>query len=394
MTRVFLDARSITAEPAGVARYAQSLVARLIALRPQWDWVILRHASNREPLVAHDVAETYSDIPIDSMANHLFGAQAVRAAIRRHGAPDVYHSLFQVVPRGLPRALRVVVTAHDFIDMDHPGAVRSNRAGAARLGAYANVAFPHAMRRADRVIAISEHTAARARQLTDPGKIVVIGHGVEPRFFEQPPETGPIVRFLVADGWRNIVAIGNDKPYKNLASLIRAFAHADLPTTRLVLVGRCDGLRPLSDALGLGDRTAFLGFLGDEDLRRVLGHADLFVFPSTLEGFGMPPLEAMAMGVPTAVSDLEPMRTVAGDAAMRFAPYDVYALAEILRRVLGDSALHASLSRAGRAWAARWSWDAAAQASYECCENWEPISRTRPPRGARRSRRSASLTPP
>lgn len=363
---VVLDARGITAQPAGVGRYAISLVPRMIEQRPDWRFTVLRLRVPRECWVelvdgSADVVEIESTIEIDTLHNHFRGASLLDFAAREHGPIDVFHSLFQVVPVGIGDSVRVVVTAHDFIDMDFPRDVRGNALSAAWLGRYASLAFPHAMRRADRIVAISEHTAARARTLTDAEKVVVIPHGVEPRYFEPPPAPDAIVQYLRQDGWRYIVAVGNEKPYKNLPLLIRAFARAKLPRVRLVIVGPWERLFFDAETMGVKDQVVFPGFLYDEDLRRVLGHADLFVFPSTREGFGMPPLEAMAMGVPTVVSDVEPMRSVAGDAAIRFSPNDEYALTEILRRVLLNPAVAAGMRELGRKHARRFDWNETAR---------------------------------
>lgn len=353
---IVLDARGITAHAAGVARYAISLVPRLVEQRPSWRWTVWRHTSNRASLGAHGARERYSGVEVDSLRNALWGGGLP------FGDASLYHSLFQVVAGTIPPDVRTVVTAHDFIDMDAPHRVRRTTAEALALGGYASYAFRAAMRRADAVIAISRHTAERAAALTE-APIEIIEHGVEPRFFDAPPPPDEIVRWLRRGEQRYVVAVGNDKPYKNLETLVRAFAHLDARDTKLALVGPCDALRPLVTSLGATDRVAFIGFLGDEDLRRVLGHADLFVFPSLLEGFGMPPLEAMALGVPTIVSDIEPMRSVCSDAALRFEPTDVYALAELLRHVLDDSRVRDTMRVRGRRHAARFDWDEAAAAT-------------------------------
>ncbi len=347
-----VDARCIAAPQAGIARYGISIVPRLIALRPDWRWTVLRHTSSDIDLdLPLSVMQLWSQVPIDSLRNHLFGPRV------RVPRADVYHSLFQVVPPRV-RADRIVVTAHDFIDMDHSGEVRDDPIAAAALGVYADLAFRGAMRAADSVVAISEPTAVRARQLTD-APVEVVWHGVEPRYFEPPPSPDRIVDWLRRDGRRYVVAIGNDKPYKNLATAVRALPHA--PGLDLALVGNCDGLRPLVEALRLDDRVAFLGHLGDTDLRRVLGQATAFVFPSLLEGFGMPPLEAMALGIPTLVADVEPMRSICSDAALRFEPTDVIALAELILQVASNDHLAGTLGTRGRIRARQFDWDACAE---------------------------------
>ena len=365
MTRVLVDARNITAQPTGVGRYAQALLPRMIAQRPDWRWTILRHASNREPMF--DAREVFVAQRIDGMANQLRGGDLFASAV--DDAPvDIVHSLFHLLPRRFPPARRVVVTAHDFIWIDHPEASQSTMIGALATRQFAQVAIPHALRAADAVIAVSEATAQRATRWIERDKIEVISHGVEPRFFEPPPPGDAIIEFLQRDQHRYVVAVGNDKRYKNLQTLVRAFAQLDAPRCRLVLVGHCDRLRPLADQLGVADRVVMAGLLDDVDLRRVLGYASAFVFCSLVEGFGLPPLEAMALGTPTIVSDLEPMRSVAGNAALRFEPTDAGALAVLLRTVLDDDQLAARLTSAGRARARQFDWDKTAEATLRVYE--------------------------
>ena len=358
MTRVLLDGRNITDTPAGVARYALALIPRMIELRPDWDWCVLRHASNRTPI--DGAREVFSDVSIDGWTNFLRGDRVYAMATERLGTPDLIHSLFHLLPRRVDPTFPVVVTAHDFIWIDHPEISQSTSVGALVTSLFSRRAIPHALRRAQRVIAVSEATARRATEWIGRDEIRVIPHGVAPRYFEPPPTPDVIVEFLRGEEGRGryVVAVGNAKRYKNLATLMRAFAELDDdPSLRLVLVGDCDALTPLAEELGIDERLVPVGFVDDEDLRRIVGHADVFVFPSLVEGFGMPPVEAMALGVPTIVSNIEPMSWVAGDGALQFAPTDVGALAELLRRVLDDPGVSEQLARDGRARAEDFDWD-------------------------------------
>lgn len=363
--RVLVDARSIQQNPTGVGRYARSILPRMIAMRPQWDWTILRHTSNTEPLFA--AREVFVDMANDGLTNFLRGQRAYAAAM--DGAPDLLHSLFHLLPRSFRQPRRTVVTVHDFIWIDHPEISQSTRFGAFTMQRFAQTAIPHALRTASHVIAVSEATAERATRWIDRDKVTVVQHGVEPRYFDPLPADDPIIEFLRRDGWRYVVAVGNDKYYKNLHTLVRAFAQLDEPKCRLVLVGECAGLVTLAAELGVKDHVISTGMLDDVDLRRVLGNASAFVFPSLVEGFGLPPLEAMAVGTPTIVSDLEPMRSVAGEAALRFEPTDVGALAVLLAAVLNDDAVAANLSALGRARARTFDWDAAAENTLRVYES-------------------------
>ncbi len=365
MTTVLVDARNITADPTGVGRYARALLPRMIAERPDWQWVVLRHQSNREPLF--DAREVFVASPIDGLQNYLRGGAVFRDALGGHSA-DVVHSLFHILPRKFARPARTVVTAHDFIWIDHPEISQRTALGAFTTARFARRAIPDALRAADVVIAVSEATATRATRWIDRSKIRTSPHGVEPRYFEALPPDDAIVEHLRRDHGRYIVAVGNDKQYKNLQTLVRAFAQLRDRSCRLVLVGRCDGVVALAGELGVADRVIAAGRLDDVDLRRVVGNATCFVFPSLVEGFGLPPLEAMALGVPTIVSDLEPMRSVAGEAALRFEPTDAGALAVLIGAVLDDRILRERLAEDGRARAREFDWDVTARETLRAYE--------------------------
>lgn len=373
--RIYLDARNITARPGGVARYAQCLIPELARQAPGFRFVVLRHASNREPLPggAHPaVREVFVPHDIGTIPDFVAGARWLGRAFAEHGAPDVYHALFHVAPRGV-RGLgpKVVVTLHDLIWVDHPHASQASWLGAEVIRAFGRVAIGATLRAADRVISVSQPTADAAERRFGALPQTVIPHGVDPRFFEAHGEPEGEIGRLRAAGEPYAIAVGNAKPYKNLGLLVEAFARhaARGGRGRLVLVGPCEGLAGAIAAKGLGARVVRAGFLEEVALCRAISRARLFVFPSLVEGFGLPPLEAMALGVPTAVADVEPMRSVVGEGAMRFDPRDPEALAGLLAEALGEEAALSSgsergserWSERGRARAAELTWERAAR---------------------------------
>jgi glycosyltransferase involved in cell wall biosynthesis len=365
MARIYLDARNITAEPAGVARYARALIPELVRLAPEHEFIVIRHDSNRAPIeVDGTLTEVFVDRPIDNLSNFLLGHRTLSRVFREHGPPDVYHDLFHILPR-FARAVvgpgKIVVTLHDFVWLDHADASQPTYFKARTIEAFARVAIPHALKAADYVISISEPTTKRAAPWLKEGAVATIAHGVEERFFEPVDDVAPIGE--LATGASYVVAIGNAKPYKNLQRLIDAFVmiQPSHPETRLVLIGNCGDLEVPSGAPVLRP-----GFLDDDGLRSTLAGARAFVFPSLVEGFGLPILEAMAMGVPTLVSDLEPMRTVAGSAGLSFDPLSVDDLARQLSAILGDDELRARASKAARDHARRFRWADTASRTLAC----------------------------
>jgi len=369
MALIYIDARTITERPSGVGRYARALLPELIDERGDDEFVVIRHPSNREALGLPDarVTEAYLDLRPARVGNALFGAVGLRGLVRRHGAPELYHSLIHFLPAGASAAVGgapVVVTLHDLIWIDHAYDIHDSSLRAAAKRGFGGAAIPYALRSADRVVSVSEPTAERATEWVSRDRQRVVPHGVSRAFFEASSNDGARSPAGLPEAGSYIAAVGNDKRYKNLHRLVAAFGFARRrlgADARLVLVGGCEGLRPKIRALGLEQEVSLVGYVGDEKLQQMLAGARLFVFPSLVEGFGLPILEAMAAGVPTLVSDRQPMRSVAGDSALLFPPEDTERLADALVRVYGDAELRDQLRRAGRNHARSFTWRRSAE---------------------------------
>ena len=375
MARIYLDARCITDKPCGVGRSAGELIRALARLAPHHDFVVLRHVSNREPATtAPNVREEFLARTDDNFVHVAFGARMIRRAFERCGPPDLYHALFHLLPVGFPGSLkprpRIVVTGHDLIWLDHPMRLANKIQGAA-IWSYARVAIPRSIRLADRVICGTDAMARRFAAFTTPDAVVTIPFGIAAEFFGDVPPLPDPFGSLGDPGHEFVIAVANSKGYKNLPLLIRAFGLAVRKglRARLVLVGDCRRLARNIDAAGIRDRVVVTGFIPNLDLRALVGRAMLLVHPSLAEGFGLPTLEAMALGTPTAISDIALHREVAADAAMRFDPHDADALAAVLLRVEADAGLRRDLSQRGRQRAAIYDWTSAALKTLEVYES-------------------------
>jgi len=214
------------------------------------------------------------------------------------------------------------------------------------------------------VLASSEATAAdllRYYRLPD-SKVRVVHLGVEPIFFELAHRRRP-EPFLLA--------VSTLHPHKNLDGLLRAFAvfRRTHPQFRLVVCGMhgffTGPLHDLRDSLGLADAVEFPGWIPRESLHELYARAWGFVYPTLFEGFGLPILEALAAGVPSACSAIEPLSGIAGDAALQFDPRDTNAIADAMLRIADDDALRRRLAEAGPRQAARFSWKATAERTLE-----------------------------
>ena len=227
--------------------------------------------------------------------------------------------------------------------------------------------IPLAVRRASFIITDSEHARREIVEMfgVADGRIAVTPLGYPPAM-DDPPDpvraAGVRQRFGLPD--RYILYVGTIQPRKNLNMLIEAFAilrsNGDT-TLKLVIAGRkgwlYEALFARITSLGLEQDVIFTGFVPDEDLPGLYDGACLFVYLSLFEGFGLPPLEAMARGVPVVTSNTTSLPEVVGEAGITVSPHSRDDVVEGMRRVLSDTATADNLRQAGKARARHFSWD-------------------------------------
>jgi glycosyltransferase involved in cell wall biosynthesis len=285
----------------------------------------------------------------------VFGEQVLLPALAARARVDLVHSLASTAPAWGP--FRRVVTVHDLIYARFPEAHSGLRDRGMR------VLVPLAVRRSHRVLADSQSTREDLVELlgTAPGRIDVapLGFGVPPRV---PALSEERTRARFDLGARRVVlSLSAKRPHKNLLALLDALER--LPAERrpvLVLPGYPTWheaeLRERAAALGVLEDVRFEGWVTGEELEGLWALAEVFVFPSLYEGFGLPVLEAMHRGVPVACANASSLPEVAGDAALLFDPRDVAGIAASLERLLGDPALAEDLRAKGLARATEFTW--------------------------------------
>jgi len=348
--------------PTGVDRYHRELVRQLAArddlhcttlstrerARPTWvpDGVVARH------------------VPGPRQALHLAWGTAGRPRLDRWGGrPDLVHVTVPSFP--VPSRAPVVYTLHDLMPHEHPEWFgRVHRWGAHR-------ALVDAARRAAAVIANSRSTAeaAVAAYAIDPSLVHVVPMGIGPAFLAPPDPTAvraAAARFHVpVDGFA--LAVGQVQTRKDLPTVVRAVARLPRPMPLVIAGGPGDGSAALADEidrLGLHDRVRCTGYVPDADLPALLAAARVLVHPSRFEGFGLPVLEAMAVGTPAIVASTGALPDTAGDDATVVAAGDPDAWAAAIA-ALDDDDRHADLATRGRARAAGFTWGRTATATVE-----------------------------
>jgi glycosyltransferase involved in cell wall biosynthesis len=281
---------------------------------------------------------------------------------------DLFHATHYVLPP-LARA-RAVVTIHDIIHVLYPQFLPN------RLALfYARAMIRRALRRADRIITVSYNSK---RDLVDyfaiaPSRIQVIYNGVAGLF---RADVSRAERERVAAKYSlprpYLFFLGGEKPHKNVRNVLRAFAESRrqraLPHA-LVLAGPMPPNRSrveaLISALELGSRVCRPGIVPEEDLPGLFAGADVFLYPTLYEGFGLPVVEAMACGVPVLTSATSALQEVAGGYAYLCDPMDVDAIARGIVELATDPARRAEFAQLGLRRAGDFSWDHAAQQTLE-----------------------------
>ena len=362
-----IDLSAAAHERAGLGRYAASLAEALLALGV--------------PLTAflNDPRESRLQPPLSELPTYSARLPRkrwrLRAALSYFGGPSMDRALgdvqlFHATEHLLPKLTRArsVFTLHDTAYLLFP------EYHLPRNRIYLRAMMPRFLERADRIIAVSENTRRDALRLyrLDPGKIEVIPEGVDARFRPDVDDTIiSAVRRRYGLPKRFILCISTIEPRKNLTTLLEAYAalRHDHRDVRLVIVGGkgwlferfFERLR----SLGLERDVVLTGYVPDEDVPALLNAAEVFAFPSEFEGFGLPPLEAMACGVPVVCSNAASLPEVVGEAGVLLPPRDVAAWVEALGRLLDDAQLREDLRARGLERASRFTWDAAARMTLD-----------------------------
>ena len=354
----------------GIGTYTRELLRALLTLDNENDYLLIVHCEEAQlcrDLGIDRLPPRVTPLPLprpplgrlSAFASHQV---ALPALLQRHQA-DLFHAPGFVAAFSVPgipwrTTQPLVVTLHDFLPLRVPELFSGkaiNRVWYARQMAVA--------RRAARLICVSQATRADALGLlqASPDRCVVVHEGVDrdtfhPPAASQPPANPPTVLF-----------VGGSFANKNRRRALAAFTRLTNATTlphHLVLVGQDD----LSDAAltaqhpGLDpQRVHRLAGLSQVELTQLYRDADLFLFPSLSEGFGLPVLEAMASGAPVVTSRASSLPEVAGDAALLVDPTDIDAIAAAMGQILADRTLHARLRAAGLARATQFTWQAAAE---------------------------------
>jgi glycosyltransferase involved in cell wall biosynthesis len=360
---LFLDS---TYRGAGINTYIYQLLRALERLDTPHHFTAF---TGERKFHAEQMAVHYSAWPTRRPWARIAWEQVVLPVVARRCGVDLLHAMAFVGP--VLEAVPSVVTVYDLSFLRYPEAFRPfNRWYLSRF-------TPAAVRRARRVIAISHSTRQDVveRLRVSPERVDVVYCGCDPIFRRLPPDE-------VADYRREhklpehfILYVGTLEPRKNVQGLIAAYARwrsAEGNVPPLVVAGakgwHFDAVFRTVAALGLAEHVLFTGYVASGDLPLLYNAADLLVYPSLFEGFGLPVLEAMACGVPVICSNASSLPEVAGEAGYLVAPDDEAGLCDALQRVWGDVNRRHEMAELGLARAATFTWDRAARETVRTYE--------------------------
>jgi glycosyltransferase involved in cell wall biosynthesis len=380
MARFILDGRHIQDHFPGIGRYLFNLVSALSHIAPEENLRVIYDPSlinTRYDLASLASSSNVEVLPVGARTwsiheQFLGGNRKVTA-----GA-STWHSGYYVMPYWLP--MPAVVTLEDLLPLVAAGAMP----GAFNRFIYRTL-NGIAAHRAAHVITLSKAASADIQRILriPPHKISVIGLAADARFQVYSSEEVTNIRERLDLPEHYVLYLGSNKPHKNLERLVNAWVHVESDAT-LVIAGHWDSRFPEAQGLvrksGLESRILFRQNISDADLPALVSGAEVFAFPSLYEGFGLPPLEAMASGVPVVCSNASSLPEVVGDAALLFEPLDVDALASALTCVLEDAALRDSLRGRGLVQSARFTWERTAR---ETLDVYKRVVRERESAGTR-----------
>lgn len=371
---VGLDAREAwRLQPRGIGLYARHLMREFGALCPEVAFRLYHERERPADLPEIPANMTPVQATIKGSRWHLWERALMPWRIARDGL-SVYHGTFNTLPPRLPRVLDrrrvpMVVSIHDVIvtwfdDSLHDSYVR-----------YCRQATPRVVRDAAHILTVSAWSKADivARLGADPGKITVFYNGIHPDFLAGAPDgAGEAARARFAEGRPYLFAIGAPLPRKNTAGMLAALGivHARRRLEHLVLVsGLPEAQRtPFAAAAqqaGIADRVRFLPYVDRRELVALYAGADLSIYPSKIEGWGIPVIESLSQGTPVVTSNTSGMAEAGGEHATFFDPDDLDSMCAGITRALDGRAEFARVRAAAVARARTFTWRRAAEVTLD-----------------------------
>lgn len=350
--KIGIDIQTTLGERTGFGYYASYLTEHLQKIRSRHCYVFFK------PKAKEDF----------SAPRRFIWDQIILPRVALKEKVDILHQPAFSAPIFYPKKL--VVTVHDVIAVLFPRDIPLG----ARL--YFGRWMPFSYRRADKIIAVSHHTKKDLVKHLElpPQKIIVIYEAAGEKFKKLPRVQVETIKKKYQTGSNYILTVGTLSPRKNLDFLIKVFARvrAKFTNVNLLITGKWgwyyEGLFSLAKKLGIDNKVIFTGYVNDDDLPALYNGAMAFVFPSIYEGFGLPPLEAMACGTPVVASSTSCIPEIVGEGGILL-PFKEKEWVSTLSRLLKSPPLREKFSRLGRKQARKFSWQETARQTIKVYES-------------------------
>jgi glycosyltransferase involved in cell wall biosynthesis len=347
--KIAIDIKSTEGEKTGKGYYTEHLVNSLMKIDKKNEYILYSHKNIKGRSIFYHI-------------NLWFKLKKEK--------PDIFFApTSYIVPAFAPKKIKVVFTVHDLVAFLFPG--KHNK----KATFIEKMTLKKALGKAKRVVCVSRNTAKDLEEKfnypASKTEIVYCAAGDE---YRQTEDTEKVKKKYDLPK-KFILGVGTIEPRKNFEGLIEAFRKIknDIDDLYLVIIGTkgwCTGeIEKLERDLEIKNKIKFLGYAKYEDLVAIYNLAEIFVFPSIYEGFGMPPLEAMKSGCPVICSNTSSLPEVCGDSAYMVNPHDIRAIEGGIREILGDEKLREHLKNKGLKQAEKFSWEKSAQKLLELFEN-------------------------
>ncbi len=337
----------------GIGRYIRGIVGALANTPSKLQYTLIQNRNNQAD-IPFEFSSQNTKIPIYSLSEQILFPQIARFA-------DCFHAPHYNAPVFWKKKL--VVTIHDLIHLRF-----ANHLASPFARAYAQVLLPIVVRRADAIIAVSEHTKKDLVEMlrVNPKKIIVIHHGIDPDFLKP-------AKIQVSQATKNepyFLCVGLIKAHKNIGILLEAFRNLKrtgaFPNIRLKFVGTPDlkqkVVRKWFQIIKQESDISLECHLDDQQLKQTYQNATALIFPSFYEGFGFPLLEAMGSEIPIVAARSSSIPEVIGEkAGLLFNPFSTSELQGCMRRILEEKDLSGQLVQEGAKRLQLFRWDVAAQ---------------------------------
>lgn len=385
-------------EAAGIGHYTYYLVKHLLQEDEKNEYVLFWDKDTskriRQEIVGSNTRVNFRNFPFQALKRCLpfIYSHMVISAMFERSRIDLLHAPANALPLFYTKP--AVITVHDLAIYDHPEWFPSQYQGAA-LSFSERVIVPYSVKKAKRIIAVSEQTKkdlVRIFKLKEE-KIDVVHEGSEPpeTFIVSQEKAGGVLSAMRLASGRYCLFLGTIEPRKNITKAIRGFVrfirqdflkYQDLD---FVIAGRRGWkYEPIFEAMSEGnsdlaaaavahgvtprEQIRYIGYLPHQDKAAVVGNAAAFIFPSLYEGFGLPVIEAMSLGVPVITSRRASLPEICGDAALLVEPESDEEIAAALRQVFDDKDFVAVLSKKARQRAAKFNWQRTARETIRVYE--------------------------